>query len=86
MFHGKRVPPISLPAYLERIAKYTKVSPACFVVAVIYMDAVCLVSTASTGARSCVGVCLFLGSGLPKTFHTCAHTRSHTHTLVSALG
>jgi hypothetical protein len=31
VFHGLRAPPISVEAYLVRIAKYAKCSPACFV-------------------------------------------------------
>lgn len=34
MFHGLRAPPIGVEAYLVRIAKYAKCSPACFVQAV----------------------------------------------------
>lgn len=38
VFHGIRPPPISLQAYLERLAKYTKCSPVCFVISLYYMD------------------------------------------------
>jgi len=38
-FHGVRSPPILLENYLKRISQYTKCSPACFVLAVAYMDA-----------------------------------------------
>lgn len=38
VFHGLRPPPISVEAYLERIAKYTKCSPVCFIMALSYMD------------------------------------------------
>lgn len=34
VFHGLRAPPISVEAYLVRVAKYAKCSPACFVQAV----------------------------------------------------
>lgn len=34
VFHGLRAPPISVEAYLVRIAKYANCSPACFVQAV----------------------------------------------------
>jgi hypothetical protein len=34
VFHGLRAPPIGVEAYLVRIAKYAKCSPACFVQAV----------------------------------------------------
>ena len=37
-FHGARTPPINLEDYLQRIAHYTKCSPACFVMAIAYMD------------------------------------------------
>ena len=38
LFHGIRPPPISIAAYVERIAKYAKCSPVCFVMAVTYME------------------------------------------------
>lgn len=38
VFHGLRAPPISIQAYLVRIAKYAKCSPSCFVNALIYMS------------------------------------------------
>ncbi|KXZ50651.1 CYCU1 protein [Gonium pectorale] len=38
VFHGLRPPPIGLQAYLERVAKYTKCSPVCFIMALVYMD------------------------------------------------
>ncbi|KAG2483924.1 hypothetical protein HYH03_017245 [Edaphochlamys debaryana] len=38
VFHGLRPPPIALQSYLERVAKYTKCSPMCFVMALFYMD------------------------------------------------
>lgn len=37
-FHGVRAPSISIAKYLERIYKYTKCSPACFVVGYVYID------------------------------------------------
>lgn len=37
-FHGLRPPPITLVDYLQRIAHYTKCSPACFVAAIAYLD------------------------------------------------
>lgn len=37
-FHGLRPPPISIDAYIDRIAKYTKCSPVCFVMALVYID------------------------------------------------
>ncbi len=37
-FHGQRTPPISIAAYLERIAKYAKCSPVCFVMAETYLE------------------------------------------------
>lgn len=40
-FHGLRPPPISIEAYLDRIAKYTKCSPVCFVMSLLYMDILC---------------------------------------------
>ncbi|MEW5298138.1 MAG: hypothetical protein WDW36_001291 [Sanguina aurantia] len=38
IFHGMRPPPITIPAYLERIAKYSRCSPVCFVMATSYID------------------------------------------------
>ncbi|EFJ42348.1 cyclin [Volvox carteri f. nagariensis] len=38
VFHGLRPPPIGLQAYVERVAKYTKCSPVCFVMSMVYMD------------------------------------------------
>lgn len=38
VFHGLRAPPITTEAYLLRIAKYAKCSPACFVAALGYMQ------------------------------------------------
>lgn len=38
VFHGLRPPPIGLQAYVERVAKFTKCSPVCFVMALVYMD------------------------------------------------
>lgn len=37
-FHGLRVPPISIAAYLRRIAQYAKCSPVCFVMAHSYIE------------------------------------------------
>lgn len=37
VFHGLRAPPISIEAYLVRIAKYAKCSPACFVHSLVHM-------------------------------------------------
>lgn len=37
-FNGVRTPGISISKYLERIFKYSKCSPACFVVAYVYID------------------------------------------------
>ncbi|KAF8067450.1 hypothetical protein N665_1153s0018 [Sinapis alba] len=37
-FHGVRAPSISIAKYLERIYKYTKCSPSCFVVGYAYID------------------------------------------------
>ncbi len=38
VFHGLRPPPIGLWPYLERLARYTRASPAAFVMALAYMD------------------------------------------------
>ncbi|KAG2452957.1 hypothetical protein HYH02_002294 [Chlamydomonas schloesseri] len=38
VFHGLRPPPIGLQAYVERVAKFTKCSPVCFIMALVYMD------------------------------------------------
>lgn len=37
VFHGLRAPPISIEAYLVRIAKYAKCSPACFAHSMVHM-------------------------------------------------
>ncbi|KAF8072661.1 CYCU4-1 [Scenedesmus sp. PABB004] len=37
VFHGLRAPPISIEAYLLRIAKYVKCSPACFAHGLVHM-------------------------------------------------
>lgn len=38
VFHGLRAPTITIDKYLDRIFKYANCSPACFVVAYIYID------------------------------------------------
>ncbi|CAI9102236.1 OLC1v1000475C1 [Oldenlandia corymbosa var. corymbosa] len=38
VFHGSRVPALSIRQYIERIFKYANCSPSCFVVAYIYLD------------------------------------------------
>ncbi|KAK4273472.1 hypothetical protein QN277_021864 [Acacia crassicarpa] len=38
MFHGTKAPNMSVRQYMERIYKYTRCSPCCFVIAQIYMD------------------------------------------------
>ncbi|VFQ84290.1 unnamed protein product [Cuscuta campestris] len=38
VFHGVRRPGITVGSYLERIFKYANCSPACFVVAYVYLD------------------------------------------------
>ncbi|PWZ19180.1 Cyclin-P3-1 [Zea mays] len=38
IFHGQRVPELSIKLYAERIFKYAKCSPSCFVLALIYME------------------------------------------------
>lgn len=38
IFHGLARPAISIRCYMERIFKYAKCSPSCFVVAYIYLD------------------------------------------------
>ncbi|CAK9168041.1 unnamed protein product [Ilex paraguariensis] len=40
IFHGSKVPDLSIRQYIERIFKYTICSPSCFVVAYIYMERV----------------------------------------------
>lgn len=40
VFHGINPPLISLHRYLERIYKYVGCSPACYVLATVYMDRV----------------------------------------------
>ncbi|KAJ8425053.1 hypothetical protein Cgig2_006513 [Carnegiea gigantea] len=38
IFHGSSAPALSIRQYIERIHKYSKCSPSCFVAAYIYMD------------------------------------------------
>ncbi|KAJ6811299.1 cyclin-P3-1-like isoform X2 [Iris pallida] len=38
MFRGFRAPNISIKSYMERIYKYSKCSPSCFILAHIYID------------------------------------------------
>nr|XP_019710516.2 cyclin-P3-1 [Elaeis guineensis] len=38
IFHGLRAPNLSIQKYVERIFKYSKCSPSCFVLAHIYID------------------------------------------------
>ncbi|GFH11831.1 cyclin, partial [Haematococcus lacustris] len=40
-FHGAQPPAISLYDYLTRIARHAKMSPACFVVALMLIDEAC---------------------------------------------
>ncbi|KAE8818059.1 cyclin-P3-1 [Hordeum vulgare] len=38
IFHGQRVPDLSIQLYAERIFKYAECSPSCFVLALVYME------------------------------------------------
>ncbi|XP_068660613.1 cyclin-P3-1-like [Aristolochia californica] len=38
VFHGLRAPNLSIQQYMDRIYKYTSCSPACFILAYIYME------------------------------------------------
>ncbi|XP_062181217.1 cyclin-P3-1 [Phragmites australis] len=38
IFHGQRVPELSIKLYAERIFKYAQCSPSCFVLGLIYME------------------------------------------------
>ncbi|KAJ0014428.1 hypothetical protein Pint_19885 [Pistacia integerrima] len=38
IFHGSRVPSLSVRQYMERIFKYSNCTPSCFVIAYIYID------------------------------------------------
>ena len=38
IFHGLQAPGISIEQYLERVFRYAHCSPACFVIAYIYLD------------------------------------------------
>ncbi|MED6218645.1 hypothetical protein PIB30_028486 [Stylosanthes scabra] len=38
MFHGSKAPMLSITRYMERILKYSRCSPSCFVIAHIYME------------------------------------------------
>lgn len=37
-FHSSRVPPISTLDYIKRIAKYSRCSTECFIIAIMYLD------------------------------------------------
>ncbi|KNH08561.1 CYC2-like cyclin 6 [Perkinsela sp. CCAP 1560/4] len=37
-FHSCRIPPISVPDYIQRIRKYSKCSSECFIIGLIYVD------------------------------------------------
>ncbi|GKC78783.1 cyclin-P3-1 [Tanacetum coccineum] len=37
-FHGSRAPTLTIKQYVDRIFRYSRCSPSCFVVAYIYMD------------------------------------------------
>ncbi|XP_021742481.1 cyclin-P3-1-like [Chenopodium quinoa] len=38
IFHGSKAPTLNIRQYMDRVFKYSKCSPSCFVVAYIYMD------------------------------------------------
>ncbi|MED6181989.1 hypothetical protein PIB30_024618 [Stylosanthes scabra] len=38
VFHGSKAPKLSITRYMERILKYSRCSPSCFVIAHIYME------------------------------------------------
>ncbi|PWA75286.1 cyclin-P3-1 [Artemisia annua] len=38
VFHGSRAPELTIKEYIDRIFKYARCSPSCFVVAQVYMD------------------------------------------------
>ncbi|XP_020213271.1 cyclin-P3-1 [Cajanus cajan] len=38
IFHGSKAPKMSITQYMERILKYSRCSPSCFVIAQIYID------------------------------------------------
>lgn len=38
VFHGSRAPTLTIKEYVDRIFKYSRCSPSCFVVAQVYMD------------------------------------------------
>ncbi|XP_071720651.1 cyclin-P3-1-like [Rutidosis leptorrhynchoides] len=38
VFHGSRAPELTIKEYIDRIFKYSRCSPSCFVVAQVYMD------------------------------------------------
>ncbi|KAF6990080.1 hypothetical protein CFC21_007329 [Triticum aestivum] len=38
IFHGQKVPDLSIQLYAERIFKYAECSPSCFVLALVYME------------------------------------------------
>ncbi|KAJ1417110.1 Cyclin-like [Sesbania bispinosa] len=38
IFHGSKAPNLSVTQYMERIFKYCRCSPSCFIIAQIYMD------------------------------------------------
>ena len=52
LFHGQRPPPIGVSAYLKRISKYAKCSPACFAMAYLYLERAAQVQNAFEFARA----------------------------------
>lgn len=38
VFHGSRAPELTIKEYIDRIFKYSRCSPSCFIVAQVYMD------------------------------------------------
>lgn len=38
VFHGLKAPNLGIQRYMERIYKYSKCSPSCFVLGLVYMD------------------------------------------------
>lgn len=52
MYHGLRAPLITLNRYLNRIFKYAGASPACYVLAFVYMDRILQARACGNGVTS----------------------------------
>ena len=87
-FCGTRAPPISIADYIARIAKYSKCSPVCFIMAWSYLKRICGQVTAKqllsrrSACSSLVDTCLYVLCTANEAFvamYACSQTPlSHT--------